>query len=165
MGDRDDDEKPEDLDRAAILARRNRFITMALTGLTAGAIACDDTSSPDACLKVADPAQVEKEDPKEPAAQGEEGETPTAASGGGAEGADAEGADAEGGEAEGGKEPMPTACLRVAAPPDPKPQPCLDVAPEPEPEPQACLKVAAPDPEPVPEKPKPQPCLKVKRPD
>lgn len=53
--DPDDDRRatPDDLDRAAILARRQRFIALALSGL-AGAAACTSTereARPQACLK------------------------------------------------------------------------------------------------------------------
>lgn len=45
-----DDEGRDDLDRAAILARRQRFIALALSGLSAS---CGNTSGPQVCLSIA----------------------------------------------------------------------------------------------------------------
>ncbi len=154
----DDDEAAVDPDRAAILARRQRFIAIALSGL-AGAAACDKPK-PQPCLSPpatsadggddpskADPKPCLKIEPVNPQPCLEV--MPPE--------------DTKG-------DPQP--CLKVAAPPDApppqvclkvaptKPQPCLDVsAPEePEPKPQPCLRVRPPDPKPT---PKPQPCLKI----
>ena len=44
-----DDEGRDDLDRAAILARRQRFIALALSGLSAS---CGKTSGPQVCLSI-----------------------------------------------------------------------------------------------------------------
>ncbi len=165
---RDDDTKPgskaPDPDRAAILARRQRFIALALSGLTTAA--CDKpTTKPDACLK------VKVSDPKEPATTGEpraclDVAPPRGSSGSG---------DASTSGADGNVPPddtaEPTPCLEVAPHPCLSPTPCLDVAP-PSPclrvAPSACLKVARPHPclsRKPPPKPTPKPCLKVKAPE
>jgi hypothetical protein len=154
----------EDPDRAAILARRQRFIALALSGL----------ATTTACEKP-------KEDPS----------TPTKAA---QEGKDANGTpphpclnvaplEPESGESTGKPMPCldvappetepddgsPQACLKIAAPPTtdpgpepkPKPHPCLSIRPpEPEPKPQPCLKVRRPEPE----EPKPHACLRVAKP-
>jgi hypothetical protein len=44
-----DEEGRDDLDRAAILARRQRFIALALSGLSAS---CGETSGPQVCLSI-----------------------------------------------------------------------------------------------------------------
>ena len=131
---RDDEADPKakalDPDRAAILARRQRFIALALSGLTTAA--CDQpTNKPDACLK------VKVSDPKEPKTTGEPRACLDVA-----------------------PHPClsPTPCLDVA-PPGPclrvapsaclkvaRPTPCLSKKPPPTP-PKPCLKVRAPDPE------------------
>ncbi len=156
----DDDERDTvapDPDRAAILARRQRFIALALTGLAT--TACDkpnedpqtpkdgkavqqghgDDAEPHPCLKVAAPPEP------------------------------------DGGSTGDSGKPMP--CLEVAPPPDDPPppphgddappQPCLNVVPPPEPEdepkPQPCLRVRPPQPKDDPPA-KPRPCLKVAKP-
>lgn len=140
-----DDPRDEDPDRAAILARRRRFIAIALSGLTVGATGCPEPAQPatppdsgtapgdarpEPCLKVAAPPESTPTDPPPP------------------------------------KDPEPTPCLKVAAPPEPEPAPeptpCLKVAPPPpkEPEPQPCLSVRPRSDDEA----KPQPCLKVARP-
>jgi hypothetical protein len=149
-----DTEPAGDADRAAILARRQRFIALALSGL-AGTAACDkpkpqpclsppqsvddgadDSKDPDTspkpCLEVMPPEDT-KGDPH-PCLMVVAPQDPQ----------------------EDPKAPTPQPCLKIA---QPKPQPCLDVAPPPEePKPQPCLRVAPPEPKP---QPKPQPCLKV----
>jgi len=141
----------DDADRAAILARRQRFIAMALSGLatTATVSACDDVPKtapksddpvPQPCLKIESP--------------------PPADSGAAAQG------DAATDEADSGTEPKitPVPCLSPPLPPKPTdavPQPCLEVAP-PKPPPQPCLRVS-PDPPDVDPKPIPQPCLSPPR--
>lgn len=145
----DSTETPRDPDRAAILARRQRFIALALTGLTTGA--CDTPSDDSgACLKV-DVVEPKQQVP-------ESGESPS-----GKPCLNVAPPEPE-------PEPKPHPCLKVAAPdpepkPEPKPHPCLKVAaPKPDPKPHPCLKVRPPEPEPEPEKPKPQPCLRVAKP-
>jgi hypothetical protein len=140
--------RDEDPDRAAILARRRRFVAIALSGLAAGT-GC--TPKPEPCLSVApldDPSSGGKpEAPPEPmpclkVAPPEPDPVPEQAP----------------------VEPEP--CLKVKPPDEPKPEPrpCLKVrAPDRPPEPQPCLSVARPDPPPD-TKPKPAPCLKVARP-
>ncbi len=142
--------RDEDPDRAAILARRRRFVAIALSGLAAGT-GC--TPKPEPCLSVApldDPSGGTKpEAPAEPEPMPCLKVAPP---------------EPEPQQAE----PEPQPCLKVRPPdeprPEPEPRPCLKVRPpsEPKPEPQPCLSVARPEPEP---KPKPTPCLKVARPD
>lgn len=156
MGE-DDRHGKDDPDRSAILARRNRFIAVALSGLTTALTGCDDkdgTTGPEPCLKTLPPSTGTPEPCLEvaPADEGGDGDA---------------GEDAGDGGGDDGAKPEP--CLKVAPP-----EPCLSpvVPPEPDPKPEACLKVAppqpcldvAPEPEPKP-KPKPQPCLKVKKPE
>lgn len=98
----------DDPDRAAILARRKRFVALALTGLTTGAAAC----APQACLRVADPEpRPPDEQPNQPVPADEQPPSPEA------------------------PQPAPQPCLKVAAPqpdpqpaPQPEPQACLKVA-------------------------------------
>lgn len=139
--DRDDPETPQS-DRAAILARRQQFIALALTGLATTACtpkqkpeeddkAEGDTQAtpepkpkppkPEPCLKVADPTT---DDGAElPEADETAGDTDE-----GAEDEQADGAD----EAEPKPEPKPRPCLRKA-----KPRPCLKrVAPDPNRDPE-----------------------------
>ncbi len=149
----DDKHGKDDPDRAAILARRNRFIAVALSGLTTALSGCDDKDStgPEPCLKKAPPSTGTPE--------------PCLSTDPGDEAYD------DAGEDEGAP---PEPCLNVAPP-----EPCLEVAPppDPDPKPEACLKVAppqpcldvAPEPAPAPApkpkpQPQPQPCLKVKPP-
>jgi hypothetical protein len=128
MRDDDDEAKPNpDSDRAAILARRSKFIAFALSGLTTTA-ACTDGK--DAGSKQGqEQKQPDKEPPPQPclnvvAVPPEQPEAP------------------------------PQPCLEIAPPPEP--QACLSVAPprDPPPEvpPHVCLKVA-----PRPEEAKPRP--------
>lgn len=103
-GDARDDE-----DRAAILARRRRFIALAISGLaTTG---CKRQAEP--CLSVAIPEDPDEQDPGEP---GPFVEDP---------GAPLESDDAS--EGEGGLEEEP------APRPKPKPRPCLKKRPAPHP--------------------------------
>jgi hypothetical protein len=109
-----------DPDRAAILARRRRFIALAISGLAAGG--CKH-GAPEPCLSVPMPEgnegepEGEGEDQGVPEEPGPFVEDPGApVDGGGTEG--------ESGETE----------------PKPQPQPCLKVQPNPQP----CLKVKAP---------------------
>jgi hypothetical protein len=130
----------DDPDRAAILARRQRFVALALSGL---ATSCTPRSQPQPCLDVMPPQEPVDPEPQpclkvaapEPQPQPETQPHPET-------------------------QPQPE--------PEPRPQPCLKVAPPPEPKtepaPQPCLNVVRPrDPEPAP-KPEPRPCLKVARP-
>lgn len=151
------EEGDHDPDRAAILARRKRFIAIALSGLTSG-VGCaqpclsiaqpneggeqpsdpqnvppgtpapSDTAPPEACLKVARPP----DQPGQPTQTDPANPTdPTA---------------------QPGTTARPEACLKVAMPPEKEPDPSLA-------EPRPCLKVAPPkDP---PKKPDPTPCLRV----
>ncbi len=153
----------EDPDRAAILARRQRFIALALSGLTTtaacekpkeepaapskadtkGAEGTDTKANPRPCLKVAPPEPDDSGKPMpclevvppEPEPEPDDG--------------------------------SPQACLKIAAPPpepepEPRPHPCLSIKPpEPDPKPRPCLKVRPPDPEP---EPTPGPCLRVAKP-
>ena len=156
--------KEPDPDRAAILARRQRFIALALTGLTT--TACDKpTTKPDACLK------VKVSDPKEPKSSGDPQPcldvappaTSTSSGGGSSDGPDPDPATTA----------EPTPCLEVEPTPHPclSPKPCLDVAPAPTPclkvaPPRPCLKVAKPPPKKVKKRPKaidlgPSVCLLV----
>ncbi len=56
-----DDDRPVDPDRAAILARRQQFIALALTGL---ATACTANTPPQACLRVAMPEDQQAPQPE-----------------------------------------------------------------------------------------------------
>lgn len=119
----DDDNKQSDLDRAAILARRRRFIALAISGLaTTG---CKQ-SAPEVCLSVIpDPESGEPdapmtgpivEDPGAPLETGETGET----------GSDETG---EGESGEALEQAPPQVCLKKVAP---TPRPCLKkIAPQP----------------------------------
>jgi hypothetical protein len=105
-----------DPDRAAILARRRRFIALAISGLAAGG--CKH-GSPEPCLSVPPNAEGEGEPEPEPE-PGPFVEDP--------------GVPVEGGEAggeSGGTEPkpQPQPCLKV----QPNPQPCLKTRPAPHP--------------------------------
>jgi hypothetical protein len=117
------DESP-DPDRAAILARRRRFIALAISGLATGGC----RHQPQACLSISIPdedgngnsdAGAEGEDAGEPSTSGAFVEDP--------------GAPVDGGSGETGEaiepEPVPE--------PEPNPQPCLKVRPTPHP----CLNV------------------------
>jgi hypothetical protein len=141
-----DDLGDEDPDRAAILARRRRFIAVALSGLAVGA------GCPQPCLSMSPPQDADKPQPDEPAGKpeaclkvappAEPNPTPVEP-------------------VPPPTEPTPQPCLKVAAPPtEPEPAPCLRVAPPKEPAPQSCLKVHKPSNE-----GKPRPCLKIARPE
>ena len=140
----------DDPDRAAILARRQRFIALALSGL-ASTTACEKPKEDPSAPKDGKASQEGKDDNKGAPPQACLKVAPP---------------EPEGGDSTG--KPMP--CLEVM-PPEPEPiddgspQACLKIAApptEPEPKPQPCLKVRPPEPEPEP--PKPQPCLRVAKP-
>lgn len=126
-----EDEAPPELDREAILARRRRFIALAISGLaTAG---CDKPlPEPQPCLSVAAPEPDqetggEAESPSKPFV--EDPGVPLASETGGSE-ADAETTgEPEIGEDEQGPvtKPAPRPCLNVAPKPKPQqaPRPCL----------------------------------------
>jgi hypothetical protein len=109
----------EDPDRAAILARRRRFVAVALSGLAVGA------GCPQPCLSVAPPPESDRP-PAPPPDDGIKPEVPPSE-----------------------PQPEPTPCLKVLPPKEPEPTPCLKVAPpkEPEGKPKPCLRVARPTPE------------------
>lgn len=183
-----DDERPEEVDRAprqddpdraAILARRQRFIALALSGLaTAG---CDKPNDePNAPKGKAAEGKAAVEGKSDPGARPQPcldvAPEPRDSAEVGSGGDDAkpvpclEVAPPQTGDEE---DPLgsPQACLKVAMPdakPDePVPQPCLRVVkPKPdEPKPQPCLRVAKPDKPTKPDEPaKPRPCLKVAKP-
>lgn len=136
---RDRDEEPEvgeDPDRAAILARRKRFVALALTGLATGA-GCK-RNEPQPCLSIAAPD--------------EGGPGTTGAN-------EAETDETETGTSDAGSQPfveepgvpisdegeIPEGESETGGPAKPPPEPCLSVAPRPN-------------------KPKPKPCLKKRRP-
>jgi hypothetical protein len=137
--DREDEERP-DLDRDAILRRRNTFIAMALSGLTSVSVACDDGIpgvTPEPCLSQApaDPqpclsAPPAELIPIETPAEKPPDEIPPADPPPEEELVDqtdeAEGMDMTG--------PRPRPCLRV------RPRPCLSIRP-PRPPPTVCLSV------------------------
>lgn len=145
--DRDEDDD-NDLDRKAILARRNRFIAVALTGLSTALSGCEKKGTPQPCLDVRPPKEGRPEPCLEIAVDPDEDQDD-----------DQDEADDEG-------QPLPCLSpLRVepndpplpADPPtnttdgDPAPD---DSAVAPEPRPHACLMVVAPEPdEPDPNKP------------
>ncbi|MBX7082434.1 MAG: hypothetical protein K1X88_24725 [Nannocystaceae bacterium] len=142
----EDDEAPlaADPDRAAILARRQRFIAFALSGL-ASAAACKRNAQPQVCLSMPQPLE------------GGGGEAPPQAC------LEVAAPDPD----VGGDEGRPQPCLDITVRDDggAAPQPCLEVAPpeptEPTP-PRPCLKVRPPE-DPPPEPP-PQVCLRVAKP-
>ncbi|MEM7152481.1 MAG: hypothetical protein AAF799_06530 [Myxococcota bacterium] len=180
--DEDGTSASADPDRAAILARRQRFIALALTGLAStgcekptkkpgGEVHQGQDDAGKACLKVAAPILdvgtpqpcLEVAEPPAPEPGGEDDATPQPClmvipdpppkdDGGNDDDA------------------APRPCLNIAPPPDPEPggdddatpRPCLRVAqPPPDPKPQPCLRVAPPpEPEPAP----PRPCLKIAKP-
>ncbi|MBX7084014.1 MAG: hypothetical protein K1X88_32700 [Nannocystaceae bacterium] len=140
----DERDPSDEQDRAAILARRQRFVALAIGSLAATS-ACGDIG-PKPCLNV--PASDHGGQPKpdaKPDAKPDPVPTDT-----------------------GAPRPClevvpddvrPQACLKIAQPPpETPPQPCLKVAPPPpETPPRPCLKVAPP-----PETPAtPTPCLSV----
>lgn len=173
--------EPADPDRAAILARRQRFIALALTGLATtgcekpsndskkptgveqsddGGKAClkvaapnPDVGTPQPCLEVAEPPRDD---------DGNDDATPQPCLNVVADPPPDDGND----------DAAPRPCLNIAPPPgeppgdggdDAAPRPCLRVAQPPDPKPQPCLRVAPP-PEPEPEPAKPRPCLKIAEP-
>jgi hypothetical protein len=119
--DRDLPAQEQDPDRAAILARRRRFIAIAISGLAT--TACKASAQP--CLSITQPEADTGEEPvdpdpnqpivEEPGVPVETGET------------------AEPAEPEAPLEPTP-------------PEVCLKIAPQPQPQPQPCLKKSAPRP-------------------
>ncbi|HVH98294.1 MAG TPA: hypothetical protein VM869_06280 [Enhygromyxa sp.] len=116
-----DDSEQADLDRAAILARRRRFIALAISGLaTTGC----KPSGPEVCLSIQVPEPESEqppgsgpivEDPGAPLETGETGET---------------GGEVSGETGEALESTPPEVCLKVA------PQPCLKKPP-----PRPCLMV------------------------
>jgi len=140
----------DDLDRAAILARRQRFIALALSGLaTAGACTPTDPpkqdaprARPSACLKYSiEPRQPKPNPPNEPTTPPEPTPVPCLAmpvdSG-------------EGNLADEIKAP-PSVCLSMSAPDERTSAgaaPCLSVAPKPRPQPKPAT---------------PVPCLEIMR--
>jgi hypothetical protein len=125
----------EDPDRAAILARRQRFIAIALSSL-ASAAAC----KPQPCLDV---SPANNDDGKADGGKADEGGTPPQACLKVAPPQDPP------------PQPPPQPCLEVA------PQPCLDIAVPEEAPPRPCLKIARPKDD---DEAPPRPCLNVKAP-
>lgn len=170
MSDADDPERPDDPDRAAILARRQRFVTLALSGLTgAFAAGCDGGSEakPEPCLDYSAPPETKVEGPtsdgqeaqattgvpEAPATTGavegtsaaapDEGTTGTTGASATTGASEPEGTgDETGGKEDTGDAAAPRPCLKKASP-----RPCLRKA-----SPKPCLKKAPPQ-------PGPQPCL------
>ncbi|MEM9452825.1 MAG: hypothetical protein AAGF11_01515 [Myxococcota bacterium] len=173
-----DDERPDeadgaphhdDPDRAAILARRQRFIALALSGLTTAG--CDKPNDEPNAPK----GKGAQEGKATVEGQGDAGARPQPCLDVAPEPRDSEGA----GSGEGNAKPVP--CLEVAPPQtgdeeDPlgSPQACLKVAmpdatepakPAKPAKPQPCLKVAKPEEPAKPDEPaKPRPCLRVAKP-
>lgn len=156
----------DDPDRAAILARRQRFIALALSGLATAA--CDKPNDEPSAPKVDKTVQEGKDDGGTRPHPCLSIVAPEAGEGGSTgkpmpclEVAVPEPDDES--EDDGAAPPQP--CLKIAAPePKPKPHPCLSIRPpdaEPKPKPMPCLKVAPPK---EPDEPKPQPCLRVAKP-
>ncbi|HET6583678.1 MAG TPA: hypothetical protein VFG69_09525 [Nannocystaceae bacterium] len=116
----DHDEPDVDPDRAAILARRQRFIALALSGLAAAAC---DTCEPKPCLNISAP---QPNDDDADAKTGEPHACLAAMPPADPKAPPHPCLDVE---------PTPKPCLEVA----PTPKPCLEVAPDPKPKPQACL--------------------------
>jgi hypothetical protein len=140
----DDDPKPKttDPDRSAILARRQHFIALALSGLATTACTDGGRSKPGRGSQGDSKGQVAPQPCLKEEIRDEEHE-----------------------------EAPPQPCLNVALPPDPPPQPCLKVAapeddeageseggeqaePKPESKPRPCLR-----------KMTPRPCLRKKAPE
>lgn len=147
MGQGDDQREGEGAgatsDRAAILARRRRFVALALTGLASAGC----TSAPMPCL-----SQTVPEDEGEQIEGEEAGADPSAPfvedPGAPVQSTDPEGAGDSGGDA--GEEleptPRPEVCLNMVRPPPPRP----------------CLKQAAPQPKPPKKTKSPaHPCLLI----
>lgn len=140
MGEGDDDP-----DREAILARRRKFIAVALAGLTSAA-GCGDDAAPEACLNMRDPGatlepvgETEEERGQEEATPDEQAEET---------GSVEEGTDETTDEDEASDEPS-AASSSTRTKPDP------DRA-----RPRVCLRRAAPRP-PRKQRPEPLPCLMV----
>ena len=121
----DDSEQP-DLDRAAILARRRRFIALAISGLAS--TGCKP-SGPEVCLSIQAPDSEGGGEPQTPGT-GPIVEDPGAPLETGETGGDESGETGETGEAL--EQTPPEVCLKVA----PTPRPCLKKA-----APQPCLMV------------------------
>jgi hypothetical protein len=127
-----------DEDRAAILARRARFVASAMAGLVLGA-SCE--TQPQVCLNIAPP-------------RGDAGPPPPDAA------TDTTAADAgmvPDAQPSALPEPIPGPCLRVAAPPGSASNP----GPEPSPSASGSAIPGGPRPLPPPVDPVPAPCLKV----
>ncbi len=113
------------LDRSAILARRRRFIALAISGLASGG--CKTGPGPQPCLSIAHPMSPE--------------------------GGEAEEAEEGAGEDSGREEPMPQPCLSIV-PEDAEPgggsEPPTDESSDdtPEPPPRPCLNMRMPEPRP-----------------
>jgi hypothetical protein len=152
----------DDPDRAAILARRQRFIALALSGLATTA-ACEKPKEDPAAPKADKGAQQGKGDQGARPHPCLEVAAPPEPEGGSSTGRPMPCLDVAPPEPEPDDGGRPSACLKIAAPPpEPKPHPCLSIKPPaPEPKPQPCLKVRQPEPEP---EPKAQPCLRVAKP-
>lgn len=137
--ERDDGKAPRDDDEArrVIMARRRRFVAVALTSAGVAASSCDknplvclspvpvedDTATPSVCLSTEAPPDAEGPDAPD-AGAGDAGDGDAGLT----EDADAGDAGAGG---EGGAEPSPPprVCLRAPPPPKPVPKPCLKFAP------------------------------------
>jgi hypothetical protein len=112
----------DDEDRKAILARRNRFVAIALTGLAAGP-ACGDDATPMVCLEAA-PVEMT---PIAPAPPPEEPKPPEVEAPPPADDTETETAMEDVSEmAPDMRRPRPRACLSIRRPPTP----CLNVAPQ-----------------------------------
>jgi hypothetical protein len=123
------DEHDNDPDRAAILARRRRFIALAISGLAA--TGCKGPG-PQACLSIEQPP-----DPDDPQPEPESGMTGPIVEDPGAPLESGEtGGEDTGETGEVLEETRPETCLLIA--PDPQPRPCLRKR---RPNPQPCLMV------------------------
>lgn len=161
--DDDDDDAPAvDPDRAAILARRQRFVAIALSGLATQA-ACKRNADPQVCLSMPVPQDTNAngegtpppEVPPQPCLDVAPSDPPDAPPQACLKIAQPPPDDPA----------SPRPCLEVAVPPDPTPpRPCLKVAPPEDPAPRPCLSVKPKPPEPTPEPAPPQPCLKIAKP-
>lgn len=137
----DDDAKPrtEDPDRAAILARRQHFIALALTGLATTACASTGSEGGSTGEEAGNRPRARPEAPPQPClniAPAPSGET----SGGETSDGETGGGETSGGETGGGEtgeSAPPQPCLKIAAP-----EVCLKIKTSPRP----CLKKAAPKP-------------------
>lgn len=167
MGDDDrDDGQDGDTDRAAILARRQRFIAMALTGLAATAAGCDNGKGKTSGSGAAKPPTDEHPTaPSQPCLKVRQTPSPdrgtTAAPTPCLEVSVPASSEGDDGQADDGQADDDQADDGPAKPP---PQPCLRVR-KPEPAPTPCLNVVMPEPTPQPGPAKPRPCLKIRKPD